>query len=325
VELTAEQEALRLRARELAERELAPYAARWDEREEFPERSLDVFRESGLLGLAVPVELGGAGLGVFEACLVLEEVARACLASAMALQMCVNGPPRALLTLGTPEQRDRYLTRLLAGEEYFAIAITEPHAGSDALALSTVLRSTEAGLRLSGEKCYITGGDRATTILVFCRAEGTARADGIGAVLVSSAAPGFAVTEVERKLGGRGVAEARLAFDDVPIRDADVVLAPVAGSRSGARTLVTQFNPERCGNAAMAVGVAVGAHELALAFAREREQFGRPIAEFQGIQWKLADMLVDIEAARLLLWRAARSDCDGFPAGRETLLAKLRQ
>jgi alkylation response protein AidB-like acyl-CoA dehydrogenase len=323
LELTDAQRELREQTRELADRELRPWAAHWDEREEFPDRSLALFRDAGLLGLTMPVELGGRGLGVFEACLVLEQLATACLASAMALQMCVNGPPRALLSLGTAEQRERHVPRLVSGQAWFAIAMTEPQAGSDALALQTELRATPDGLRLRGEKCHITGGHRATDLLVFCRAPETAGPDGIGAVLVPATAPGFAVVEVEPKLGGRGVGEARLRFDDVPIADNDVVVMPAAGSRDGARTMVTQFNPERCGNAAMAIGTAVGAFELAVEYARTREQFGQPIAQFQGMQWKLADMLLDIDAARLLMWRAATSDDNGFPRGRDAVMAKL--
>jgi alkylation response protein AidB-like acyl-CoA dehydrogenase len=323
LELTDEQRELRDFARHLADSELRSRAAYWDEQEEFPERSLELYREHGLLGLTMPTELGGRGLGVFEGCLVLEQLATACMASAMALQMCVNGPPRALLALGTEEQRARHVPRVIAGEAWFAIAMTEPQAGSDALALRTELRSTPDGLRLHGEKCFITGGDRATDALVFCRAPGTSGADGIGAVLVSASAEGYSVPEIIPKHGGRGVREAMLRFDGVPIAEEDVVLWPKEGSRAGARTLVTQFNPERCGNAAMALGTAVGAYELALEHARTREQFGQPIADFQGIRWKFADMLMDIDAARLLLWRAASTDVDGFPSGPETIMAKL--
>jgi len=323
-DLTSEQEELRALARRLADTEVRPWAAHWDETEEFPDRILDLYRDHDLLGLTMPVALGGRGLGVFEACLVLEEIATACLSSAMALQMCVNGPPRALLTLGTEEQQRRCIPRLIAGEAWFAIAMTEPQAGSDAMALTTELRAAPGGgFTLHGEKCYISGGHRATDLLVFCRAEGTTGADGIGAVLVSSSDPAFSVVEVEPKMGGRGVGEAHLRFDGIPIAEEDVVLRPVAGSRDGARVLVTQFNPERCGNAAMAIGTAVGAFDLASAYAAERHQFGKPLNANQGIQWKLADMALDIDAARLLMWRAASSDVGGFPAGRETIMAKL--
>lgn len=321
--LSTEQQELRRRARELADTELRPWAAHWDEEEIFPERSFELLAAAGFTGLTVPAEHGGQGLGVFEACLVLEQIATACLASAMSLQMCVNGPPRALLTVGTRDQQERHLPRVARGEAWFAIAMTEPQAGSDALALQTALSGAGDELRLNGTKCYITGGHRATNLLVFCRAEGTTRAEGIGAVLVDAAAPGFTVEHVEPKMGGRGVGEATLSFRDVHIPEQDVVLWPRVGSRDGARLLIRQFNPERCGNAAMAIGTAVGAYELAVDHVRRREQFGRPLADLQGIRWKLADMALDIDAARLLMWRAASAEKDGFPPVQETVMAKL--
>ncbi|MEA2382909.1 MAG: hypothetical protein QOH72_2880 [Solirubrobacteraceae bacterium] len=321
--LSPGQEALRERARRLAAEELRPHAARWDAEEVFPERSLEAMRRSGLLGLTVPRRYGGEGLGTFEACLVLEELARGCMASAMVAQMFLNGPPRALAVLGTEEQRERLLPGVAAGERYFAIAMTEPEAGSAGTDLVTTLHPDGDGFRLAGTKCSITGGARADTFVVFCRAPDTRGPSGIGAVVVERRAPGFAPPEVEPKMGGRGVAEATLRFEDVPVAARDVVLAPDPASRRGAEVLLTQFNPERCGNAAMCVGVAQAALDDSLAFVGDREQFGRPIVEFQGIQWKLADMAVDVEASRLLTWRAALSDSGGFPALHETAAAKL--
>jgi hypothetical protein len=311
-------------ARDLAESELRPHAAQWDETETFPERSWDLLREAGLLGLTMPTEFGGSGHGVLEACIVIEEIARGCLASAMALQMNVNGPPRAILSLGSDDQRRRYLPGACDGSRYFAIAMTEPQAGSDGLNLQTTLSSDGSGFRLSGTKCFITGGARADTYLVFCRAPDTVGTRGIGAVLVERGQPGFAEPIIERKMGGGGVAEAELHFDGVSIESDAVLIVPDAESKRGAEILLTQFNPERCGNAAMAIGVAQAAFDDSVQFARTREQFGRPIAEFQGISWKLADMGVDIEAARMLTWRAAATlDDDGFPLTLPTAMAKL--
>lgn len=321
-ELTAAQHEIRERAAAVT-RQLRPQAAVWDETEQFPEPSLTAMRAGGLLGLTVPAEYGGGGLGVLEACLVLEEVAWGCMASAIVAQMFLNGPPRAIAVLGTEEQRRRVLPGVASGETYCAIAMTEPQAGSSGLDLATTLRHDGDGYRLDGTKCFITGGGRADLFLVFCRAEGTSGPRGIGAVLVQRGAPGFAPPEIEPKMGGRGVAEATLHFDAVPIADEDVVLRPDPDSKRGASILVRQFNPERCGNAAMCIGVARAALEDSVAFASEREQFGRPIVEFQGLHWKLADMALDIDAARLLTWRAALSDDGGFPAVRETAMAKL--
>lgn len=322
-ELTARQIELRGRARTVAEGELRPHAAEWDEREEFPERSYAQLRAHGLVGLTVPVEYGGQGLGVFEACLVLEEVARGCLASAMTVQMNLNGPPRVIARLGDEGQRRRYLPGAADGSRYFAVAMTEPQAGSDGTALATELRPDGTGYRLRGTKCHITGAARADTFLVFCRAPDTSGPDGIGAVLVERDSEGFDPVEIEPKMGGRGVSEGLLRFHDVPVAADQVLLAPEPGSRVGARLLVRQFNPERCGNAAMCVGVAQAALNDASAYLMDRQQFGRRLVEFQGLQWKIADMAVDVEAARLLVWRAARSDVDGFPALRETAMAKL--
>lgn len=320
--LSPDQEALRDRARALAD-ELRPAAARWDDEETFPESSLNALRRSGLLGVTVSVEHGGGGLGVVEACLVLEELARGCLASALVAQMFLNGPPRAIARLGTAEQQRRFLPDVASGEAYWAVAMTEPDAGSAGTDLQTTLRSDGDGLRLTGRKWAITGGARADRFLVFCRAAGTKGPRGIGAVAVPRGAPGFADPVTEPKMGMRGVAEAALTFDDVPIADEDVIIAPDPDSSRGAALLVRQFNPERCGNAAMCIGVAQAALDDAIAFAKQREQFGRPIVEFQGIQWKLADMAVELDAARLLTWRAAASDDDGFPEVRATAMAKL--
>lgn len=322
-QLTTEQQGLVDTARELARTELRPHAAEWDRRAEFPERSYQLLREYGFTGLTVGTEYGGRGLGVFEACLVLEELAVGCMASAMALQMNVNGPPRVIARLGNQQQRKEYLTGAADGSRFFAVAMTEPQAGSDGTALTTTLAPDGAGFRLTGTKCHITGATRANTFLVFCRAPETSGPDGIGAVLIDSDVGGLAPIEIEDKMGGRGVAEGLLRFDGSPVRTDQVLLPPTPGSREGARFLIRQFNPERCGNAAMSVGVAKAALADAVTYVTDREQFGRPIAEFQGIQWKIADMALGIDAARLLLWRAARSEVDGFPGVRETAIAKL--
>ena len=323
LELSQPQRDLQATAQRLAEDELRPHAARWDEQEEFPERSLEAMAGSGLLGLTVPTAFGGQGAGVLEACLVLEEFARGCLASAVVAQMFLNGPPRAIATLGTPDQQQRYLPEVAAGRAYWGVAMTEPQAGSAGTELTTTLSRDGDRFRLDGQKWAITGGARAEHFLVFCRAEGTSGPKGIGAVVVHRDAEGFAEPEIEPKMGSRGVAEASLRFDGVAISPDEVILTPDPESKQGARMLLQQFNPERCGNAAMCIGVAQAALDDSVSFTAEREQFGQPIAAFQGTQWRLADMAVDIEAARLLLWRAALTDEGGFPRTRETAMAKL--
>lgn len=316
-------EDLRQRAKQFATAELAPHAATWDEGEVFPERSYQAMCEAGFVGLTVDQRYGGQGRGVPEACVILEELARGCMASALTLQMNVNGPPRVIARFGSEEQRERLLVGAADGSRYFAIAMTEPQAGSDGLALATTLTPDRDGYRLDGDKCHITGGARADTFLVFCRAPGTTGPHGVGAVVVESSAPGFQPPEVEPKMGGRGVAEAVLRFDSVRVAAEDVVIEPVASSKRGAAILLRQFNPERCGNAAMSVGIAQAAFDYAAAYAKERQQFGRRLVDFQGMQWKFADMAVALEASRLLVQQAASTDDDGFPATRETMIAKL--
>jgi alkylation response protein AidB-like acyl-CoA dehydrogenase len=322
-ELDGDQRDLVELARRLADDELRPWAARWDEREEFPQRSYDVLRASGLLGTCVPAEFGGGGRSVFEGCLIVEQLARACVSSAMVAQAFLNGPWRAIHVLGTPEQHARYLPGVAAGTRHFAIAMSEPGAGSAGTDLRAELRPDGDAFTLHGTKCWITGGREADTIVVFCRAPGSSGPRGIGAVLVNRGAPGTGTPIVDPKMGFRGVAEATIVFDGVRIAPEDVLVAPDPESKRGAQILVNQFNPERCGNAAMCTGVAQAALDDSVNHVKARQQFGRTLSGFQGIQWTLADMALDVEVARMLVWRATRSVTSGFPEQRSTILAKL--
>lgn len=313
---------LRRRAAAVAAR-IAPDARRWDDEETFPEPSFAAIRDAGLLGLTVPEAYGGDGLGVREACVVLEELAVGCMSSAMVAQLYLNGPPRAIATLGDEAQRRRYLPGAADGSRSFAIAISEPGAGSAATELQTRLEADGDGFRLTGEKCYITNGVTADTILVFCRLAGTAGSRGLGAVVVEAGRDGYAPPRTHPKMGGRGMSEAALAFDGVRIDPGAVIVVPDADSSRGAAIMLRQFNPERCGNAAMTLGVARAALDEARLHLRTRRQFGRELSEFQGLQWKVADMATRLEAARLLLASAAASEEDGFPAMRLTAMAKI--
>jgi hypothetical protein len=314
--------ALRARAAQVAN-QIAPDAKRWDEEERFPERSWRAIVDAGLNALSVPERYGGEGRGVREACVVLEELAHVCFASALATQMYLNGPPRAILRLGTEEQHERYLPGTASGERAWAIAISEPWAGSSATELRCEAAPDGEGFRLSGTKCYITNAARATSLLVFCRLPGTTGAKGIGALVVEQDANGMQLVSDQPKMGGRGVPEYVLGFEEVRIDPQAVILAPQADSSRGAAIMLKQFNPERCGNSAMCLGAARAALELSLVHLRRRRQFGREIAEFQGLQWKVVDMACKLDAARMMLMRAAESDDDGFPSTRYTSMAKV--
>lgn len=322
-ELTEEQRKVRALAREVAETELRPWAQHWDEKEEYPARSLAAVREAGLLDLCVPVEYGGRGQGLFEGCLVVEELARVCLSSAMAVQPFLNGPWRAVHILGTEEQRRRILPGVASGETHFAIAMSEPAAGTAGTDLRAELRPDGEGHRLYGLKTWITGGREADTMIVFCRAPGTVGPYGIGAVLIEGRPAGMSAPRVDPKMGIRGVAECSYRFEGVRIEPENVLVAPDPASKRGAEILVNQFNPERCGNAAMCTGLGQGALDASVAHLKARSQFGRPLADFQGLQWMVADMGLEVEVARMLTWRAARSGTEEFPPQRETIMAKL--
>lgn len=316
---TADQADLRRLAREVAERDLAPQARHWDETEEFPHKSWQALRDAGLFAVTVGEQWGGAGLGDVEATIVLEELGRADVSSAIIAQLIFNGPPRAIEHLGNDALRDRWLPLAATGEALFCIGITEPEAGSAVPLMRAKLEPDGSGYRLTAYKNYITGGHQASACLVWCKFPGDA---GIGAVVVDLSSDGVNVTSLHKKMGLRGMAEAEIAFDGVRV-EADDVLLP--GGSASFRTLLGHLNHERCGNAAMCIGAAQGALEYAVGYVRERSFAGKRLADLQGLQWKLADMAVEVDAARLLLYRAvALAPPHGTPPAMETAMAKAK-
>ncbi|MCA1831606.1 MAG: acyl-CoA dehydrogenase family protein [Actinomycetota bacterium] len=309
-ELTEAQRELRALAAEVAEREFRPRAARWDENEEYPEENLAVLAKQGFTGLTVPEEFGGLGVGDIEAALVLEEIARVCLSTAVLCQLHLNGPPRAIDAFGSDDLKERYLPRVAAGDCLIGIGMTEPDAGSDAMNMRAKLRRTPEGLRLDAYKNMVTAGHKAQAYFVVARFDG-AGDRAIGAMLVPAGAPGSEVSKVHKKMGLRGVPEAEVAFDNTPVDEADIILEG-DGDGQAMRTILGQFNHERLGNAAMCTGVADGALDESIRYAQERTVGGKRIIELQGIAWKLAEMSTKVEAARLMVWRAcAAADAAG--------------
>ncbi|MEU1521331.1 acyl-CoA dehydrogenase family protein [Nocardia rhamnosiphila] len=322
-ELTPRQREIRETARRVAVEELRPRAHRWDESEQFPRETFEAVCDAGLIGLTVPREFGGQGEGLLEGCIVVEELARACLSTAMAVQPFLNGPWRAINVLGSDELRGRLLPGVATGTNHFAIAMSEPAAGSAGTDLRTTLTPDGDGFRLTGTKCWITGGREARTTIVFCRLAGSAGPYGIGAVVVQGRPDGMSDFVVDPKMGIRGVGECLVRFENVRIEPENVLLWPYLDSKEGAAVLVNQFNPERCGNAAMCTGLGQAALDASVGHLNARQQFGRSLASFQGLQWKIADMAMDVHVSRMLLWRAARTGTDGFPDQTATLMAKL--
>jgi alkylation response protein AidB-like acyl-CoA dehydrogenase len=320
---TEDQSALRQLARDVAERDIAPRAASFDEREAFPDESWEAMRKADLFSITTGEEYGGMGLGDVEAAIVLEEVARVDVSSAIVSQLVFNGPPRAIEHLGNDSLKARWLPLAASGEALFCIGITEPDAGSAANHMRAHLTPDGDGYRLDAYKNYVTGGHRASACLVWCRFPGSEGAKGIGAVVVDLESPGVSVAGTHRKMGLRGCTEAELAFDGVRIEPGDVLLAGDPGNSDAFRTLLSHLNHERCGNAAMCIGAAQGALEYAIAYMNDRKSGDTALTDLQGLQWKIADMAIQLESARLLLARAvSMAGPHGTPPAMETAMAK---
>src|ERR1700681_2788246 len=320
---TEDQAALRQRARDVADRELAPMARHGDKSEDIPQAAWDGSRQGDLFGITIGERWGGAGLGDVEASIVLEELARADVSSAIPSQLIFNGPPRAIEHLGNDELRDRWLPIAASGEGLFCIGISETEAGSSVGHMRARLTPEGDGFRLNAYKNYVTGGHKSVACLVWCRFPESAGTKGIGAVVVDLAAPGVTVTGTHVKMGLRATSEAELAFDDLRIEPSDVLVWGDAENSESFKTLISHINHERCGNAAMCIGAAQGALEYAVQYMGERRIGDKTLADYQGLQWKVADMATQLEGARLLLQRAVHmAGPHGTPPALETAMAK---
>lgn len=323
-EESEDQTALRQLARDLAAREVAPRAAHGDETGEPPRVAAKALAAADLLRVTIGERWGGLGYGDVEASIVLEEIARADVSTAIWCQLTYNGPPRGIEHLGPPAMKDRWLPAVAAGEALLSIGITEPDAGSAVQEMrSSLVEDGTGGWRLNGYKNYSTLGHVADGILVWCRWPGGAGARGIGAVVVPMDRPGVSVTGVHSSMGVHAATEAEVAFDDVPVGPDDVLIAGDPDSTEPFKVLLAHLNHERCGNASMCIGAAQGALEYATRYVNERVIGGQPLAARQGLQWKLADMAIAVDSARLLLRRAVHlAGPGGTPPPLETAMAK---
>ena len=322
-QLAPDLEAFRQEARKTAERAFRDKAAHWDEKEEFPEENRALLAKLGYLGIVIPEAYGGSAAPVIQGTIMLEEIARVCFNTALVAQIAINGPSRAIAVMGNEEQKQRWLPGCARGDIMFAIGISEPGAGSGMTDMITSATPDGDDIVLNGQKAYCTGGHLASHIFVFARWGKTQGPRGIGALVVERGTKGFEVGHPARKMGGRGMPEAELYFDHCRVPRKNVIIAGDPDSTRSFKRLMSSFGPERVGNAAMCLGVAQAAYEAAKAYSQEREQFGRPICEFQGLQWKVADMAVQLHAARLMIYRAATNLVDGFPDPLEAAMAKL--
>ena len=319
-----DQSALRQLARDVAAREVGPRASAGDETGEFPFAAVKALAAADLFRVTIGEQWGGLGLGDVEASIVLEEVARHDVSTAICCQLAFNGPPRGIEHLGGPALQERWLPAVADGEAFLSIGIPEPDAGSAVQAMRTALTADGPGRwRLNGYKNYSTLAHVAAGVLVWCRWPGGEGAKGIGAVVVPMDRDGVSLTGRHRGMGIHAATESEIAFDGVEVRDEDVLLAGDPSSTEAFKVLLAHLNHERCGNASMCVGAAQGALEHSVRYMSEREVGGGPIAGLQGLQWKLADMALALEGARLLLGRAVRlAGPGGTPPALETAMAK---
>jgi alkylation response protein AidB-like acyl-CoA dehydrogenase len=325
-QLTAEQVALRARARALADEVIAPRAAEVDRSERYPWANVEALAKEGFMGMTIPRELGGPGRSLLEAMLVIEEISAACGVTGRIVVEGNMGALSAVMAYGSEAQRRLAAGLVLAGDKP-AICITEPDAGSAASQMTTRADKRGDHYVLNGVKHWITGGGVSQLHLIFARVfDERGEELGIGGFLAfRERDEGLRVGRREPTMGLRGIPETEILLEDLRL-PADRLLAPPGGLRRGFAELMNAYNAQRVGAAAVALGLAEGGYRHALDFARRREQFGRPICEFQGLQWMLADMSVKIEAARALIWRAAASaevGEDPFPDCTATAQAKI--
>ncbi len=318
-ELSAEQKMIRDTARELATREIAPAAAEIDRTHTFPRKIFSRLGEVGLLGIMVPERFGGAGMDALSYAVALEEIARACASTAVAMSVQSSLVAAPILKEGTDAQRALWLPDLAAGRKIGCFALSEPEAGSDAKAQRT--RAVRDGDRwiLNGTKNFITNGPVADLAIVVANTDPAKGTRGITAFLVPTTTPGLSFGPPDDKLGIRGAPSAQLFLADCAVGD-DARLGPAG---EGFKIAMRALDGGRIGIAAQALGIARAALEDAVHYARERKTFGQPIAEHQAIQFKLADMRTEIEAARMLLWRAAVKKDAGGAYSTDAAMAKL--
>ena len=317
---TDEQIMVRDMARAYAAEQIAPFAAQWEETAHFPRDVFTAMGKLGLMGMTVPTEWGGAGLDYVTYAIALEEIARGDGAVAIVMSGHNSVGCMPLLEYGTPGQKERYLRRLAQGELLSAFALTEAKGGSDAGALTTrAVKSGDGGYVINGGKQFITTGKNADLCVVFAVTDPSAGKRGISAFLVPTDTPGYEVVRVEKKMGQNASDTAQLAFNDMAV-PGDALLG---AEGQGYRIALGNLEGGRIGIAAQALGMAQAAYEAALAYAQERQAFGKPIFEHQAVAFRLADMATQLEAARQLIWHAAALRSAGRKCLKEASMAKL--
>ena len=306
-------------AADIARRRYGPLAAGWDAgRQAFPLEERRYLGGQGLLGICLPEHLGGAGAPLIDALIVIEELAKECRPAAFQVFEANTGPARVLSLIAPEELQQRFLPRVISGDISIALAISEPDAGSAATDLTTRAKYADGNYTVNGGKRWTTNGSEADAYLVYARLSDEPGAKGIGALIVEADRPGVSFGAPERLMGFRGIPSADVRFDDVVVPAENLVVRAGAGFAS----LFKAFSIERLGNSTMSLAIGQAALDRTISYVQERVQFGKQLIEFQNVQMTLADMIMQVEAARLLIYRAAKTAGTGLPDPLEVSLAK---
>ncbi|APC49777.1 acyl-CoA dehydrogenase [Virgibacillus halodenitrificans] len=318
-QLTDEQEMLRKMVRDFATKEVEPTAAERDEEERFDREIFDKMGELGLTGIPWPEEYGGIGADYVSYVIAVEELSRVCASTGVTLSAHLSLASWPIFKYGNEEQKKTFLYRLATGEALGAYALSEPGAGSDVVSMKTTAKDDGDHYILNGSKVWITNGGVADIYIVFAKTDADAKHKGISAFIVEKGTEGFTFGKKEKKLGIRSSPTTELIFENCRIPKENMLGA----EGEGFKIAMTTLDGGRNGIAAQALGIAQGALDAAVDYAKEREQFGKPIATNQGISFKLADMATDVEASRLLTYQAAWLESQGLPYGKASAMSKL--
>jgi butyryl-CoA dehydrogenase len=317
--LNKEQEMVRKTIREFAEKEIGPIAAEIDETSEFPVETVKKLGELGFMGMTVPKEYGGAGLDDISYVISIEEISRVCASHGVTVSVNNSLVCWPIMKFGTEEQKEKYLKPLASGQKLGCFGLTEPNAGTDAASQTTVAERKGDNYIINGNKIFITNGEKADVAVIFAMTDRSKGTRGISTFIVEREFPGFSIGTVEKKMGIRGSCTAELVFENMEVPAENLL----GQEGKGFRIAMVTLDGGRISVAAQALGIARAAFEASLKYAKEREQFGKPISKFQAIQWFLSDMATEIDAARMLVYRAAFNKWQGKPYTVPAAMAKF--
>ena len=319
IKLTEEQKMMQQMVRDFAQNEVAKYVPKMEQEDYFPRELIKKMGELGLMGVPIPQKYGGSGMDFMSYIIAIHELSKVSATVGVILSVHTSVGTNPILYFGTEEQKKKYVPKLASGEYLGAFALTEPGAGSDAASLS--MRATKDGDNyvLNGSKIFITNGGEADTYITFARTEEGTGPDGVSAFIVEKDMPGFSVGKKEKKMGLRGSQTVQINFDQCVVPKENLL----GEEGDGFKIAMANLNVGRIGIAAQALGIAEAALEHSITYAKEREQFGKPIAHNQGISFKLAEMATEVEAARLLTYNAAALVQEGVECRKEVSMAKM--